>query len=214
MKKVILFLVAILLCLPAFTQANESKISINADLVSRYVWRGTQINTSMAVQPSVTYSTGGFTLGTWAHYCMNGTAEFNLFATFTTNFGLGFAVNDYFIPSEATGYDNSYFNFDDNHVLEIGLTYATGGLSLAAYRYMNHDESIYMETNYAFNNVTLFVGAGDNSFTESGEFNVVNMGFRVSKEGVISEKLSVTPFASIIVNPNREQAFLVVGVTL
>ncbi|MFT3740495.1 MAG: hypothetical protein QM786_17235 [Breznakibacter sp.] len=214
MKKAVLTFAAAVLFTSAFAQESESKFSINADLVSRYVWRGTQLGTT-AIQPGVSYSTGGFTLGSWASYAIDGSGfgdECDLYASYAFDFGLGVVVNDYFFPN--AGYDNSYFNYDDNHTLELGLTYATGGLNLAAYKYLNADEDLYVEASYSFKYATLFAGAGNENYSVSGDFNLVNLGLKVSKEVAISDKYSVSPFASFIVNPNREQTFLVVGVTL
>lgn len=218
MKRTILSFVAAVLCVTAFAQESESKFGINADLVSRYVWRGTQFSTSAAVQPGLSYSTGGFTLGSWASYALDGTGtECDLYASYSFDFGLGIMVNDYFFPADYSGKlaSGNYFNLeDDYHVFELGLSYTTGGFTLSAYKFLNLDEAMYLEASYAFKNATLFVGAGDESYSTNGEFNVVNLGLKVSKEVAISDKYSVSPFASFIVNPNQEQAFLVVGVTL
>ena len=218
MKRTIMTFAAAVLFLSAFAQESESKFSISSDIVSRYVWRGTQLSTSSAVQPGLSYSTGGLTLGSWANYSLDASGtECDLYASYSFDFGLGVVVNDYFLPSDYAGKlaSGQYFNTEDSvHVMELGLTYSTGGLSLGAYKYMNADKAMYLEASYAFKNATLFAGAGNESYSNSGDFNLVNLGLKVSKEVAISDKYTVTPFASFIVNPNQEQVFLVVGITL
>ena len=55
------------------------------------------------------------------------------------------------------------------------------------------------------------MGAGNGWHTESGGFNVCNLGLEVTQEIGITEKFSVPVTGQLIFNPDREQMFLVVG---
>lgn len=218
MKNSILLSAMILICFTAFGQEKETKgvLEISSDVVSRYVWRGTQYSDAPAIQPGVSYSKGGFSAGAWGSYAFDNIGtECDLYIGYDFDFGLGLIVNDYFFPS----YDGSTLSeggyLDDTyHTFEIGLTYDIKDFSMGAYRYMNQDEDIYVEASYTIKNTKLFIGAGDNAYSASGNFNVCSAGFTVSKEISLTENWKVSPYASFIVNPNKEQGFLVLGITL
>ena len=235
MKKTIFTVVmAVFMAIGAYAQ-----FSISTDVVSRYVWRGTQFSAS-AIQPGIGYSTGGFSAGAWGSYDLvdgMGT-ELDLYAGYDFDFGLGLIVTDYFFPMDPFDqmaiYEESgsitttagYFA-KANHTLEIGATYSIGGLSLGVYKMLSKEwsgaEDMYVEASYAFNdNLSLTVGAGDNAYsTEYGQdlmedkdnFEVCNIGLSYGKEVALTETWSVSPFISFILNPNAEQTFLVVGVS-
>jgi hypothetical protein len=214
MKKLILSFVAVMLFASAFAQEEGGKVNVTADLVSRYVWRGTQFSTAPAIQPGISYSNGGFSGGAWGSYALNNVGtECDLFASYTTGFGLGAVVNSYFFPQDPTTTVPAGY-FGDNHTLEVGLTYGIKGFSLAAYKYLNQGKDFYAEAGYTKDNLTLFVGGGDQLYSTTKKFNIVNIGLKVSKEVALTDKYTIKPFGSFIVNPNQEQVFLVVGLTL
>ena len=64
---------------------KNSPISIGVDLMSRYVWRGTDYGSSPSIQPSLELGLGGFALGVWGAYTTNlpGVQELDLYATYT-----------------------------------------------------------------------------------------------------------------------------------
>lgn len=218
MKRTILSLAAAMICLASFGQESEVKgeFAISADVVSRYVWRGTQFSDAPAVQPGLSYSYGGFSAGAWGSYAFDNTGtECDLFVGYDFDFGLGIIVNDYFFPTyDGSALTTGGYVDDTNHFFEVGLTYGIKGLSLGAYRYMNQNEDMYVEAAYEFEKVKLFVGAGDNAYSLSGNFNVCTAGVTFSKEVSITDTWKVAPYASFIVNPNREQGFIVLGITL
>lgn len=222
MKKTILSLAAAMICIASFGQESETKgeFGISTDIVSRYVWRGTQFSTAPSIQPGITYAIGGFTVGGWGNYDFDNSAtECDLYAKYDFEFGLGVVVNDYFFPditktgNYAASPYNGYFDTEE-HTFEVGLTYEISNFSLGAYKYVNQNEDMYVEAAYAFKNAKLFVGAGDEAYTNTGDFNVCNVGLTVSKEVALTETWKVAPYASFVVNPNREAATLVLGITL
>ena len=84
------------------------EITIGADVVSRYVWRGTDFGNAAAVQPSIetvilnsTYGPfGPITIGAWGSWALNGATngnECDLYAS-TTVGPVGIIITDYFFP--------------------------------------------------------------------------------------------------------------------
>ena len=199
---------------PVFSQAEESNWNVSADLVSRYVWRGTDFGNAPAVQPALEFGAGNFVIGSWGSYTMNGNSylEVDLYAGYSFNFGLDVNITDYYFPSAQFGSvtDNSYFK-SGYHTIEIGLNQALGNFYVSGYYFMNADSDLYFETGYSFENVSLFAGLGNKSYTNSGDFNLCNIGLSATKEIPFTEKFSLPVMGAFIVNPDKHQAHLVFG---
>ena len=50
-------------------------VDLGADIMSRYVWRGTQFSTAPVIQPAFEVSAFGVTLGAWGSYSFLGVAD-------------------------------------------------------------------------------------------------------------------------------------------
>src|SRR5690625_7567021 len=61
---ILVFLVAALCA----TDAEAQRFNVGADIVSRYVWRGTDFGGSVSIQPTLSFSAGGVEAGTWGSY--------------------------------------------------------------------------------------------------------------------------------------------------
>jgi hypothetical protein len=57
----------------------------------------------------------------------------------------------------------------------------------------------------------LFAGGGNGWHTKDGEFDLCNVGISTTKEIKLSDSFSIPVSGQIIVNPDREQLFVVVG---
>jgi len=217
MKRIILVFAIVLAASVA-----KAQFSVGSDLVSRYVWRGSDYGNSAALQPTVEYEAGDFTIGAWGSFALSGTDAFNeadLYASYGFDFGLSLGVTDYYYPGTKWG------EFEDevsSHALELNLGYELNDLSLAGNYMLNNsvngagaeDGVVYFEAGYSFDNVDVFVGAGDGWVSNSGDFEVVNVGLSTSKKIKISETLSLPMFGQVIINPNTEQFHIVVGISL
>lgn len=53
------------------TMVRAQEVQLGADVVSRYIWRGTDFGESMSVQPGLSLSVGALTVGTWASYAIS-----------------------------------------------------------------------------------------------------------------------------------------------
>lgn len=201
--------------------ANAEGFDLGADVVSRYVWRGSELGDAVAVQPWLSYTFPGIgvEVGSWASFGFDND-EFNevdLYATIP--FGnFSFTVTDYYFPVYS-GVDDDFFEYgddnDDAHILELSAGYEYGNLSLlgAVNVLGDDDNSLYFEAGYNIYDkddyaASVFVGGGDGFYTTGnagGDFNVVAVGLNVSKD-IFN--------ASYIINPDQETSFLVLGVTL
>ena len=201
-------------------QEAESKASFTAgaDVYTNYIWRGSKFGTGPSLQPSVKFTAGGLTLGVWGSFDANGYAEADPYISYAFPFGLSLGLTDYYYP----GLD--VFEFSDSigsHAFEINLGYTLGGLSLSANYIVNEaggaasaGGDMYFQAGYAFEKVSLFIGAGDGWHTSDGEFNVCNIGLGTSKEIKITESFSIPVTGQVILNPDKEQLYVVVGFSL
>ncbi len=59
---IIKFLFFIIIAAPIYAQ----EFSVGTDVVSRYIWRGTDLGENTpSIQPTISFSAGGFTTGFW-----------------------------------------------------------------------------------------------------------------------------------------------------
>ncbi len=204
-----------LVFVPLNTQA-QAEVNVGVDLMSRYVWRGTDFGGSPSIQPSIELSTGGFVLGAWGAYTTNlpGAQEADLYTGYTFGDVFGLTLTDYFFPEDDMSTD--YFDYENNHALEISGTLTLDKFSLLAGKFFAgaDDQSLYFEAAYDFGIVNAFIGAGNEVYTTDTEFNLVNIGIGTSKEIKITDSFSLPLSGSLIVNPERKNIFMVVGISL
>lgn len=203
------------------TEFVLAQISTGADIVSRYVWRGTDFGNAPAIQPTLEFASGDFVIGAWGSYALSsniGGAEADLYASYAINdFSIG--ITDYYFPGEGfaggvpvtTG---NYFDYENAHSYELNLGYSYQDFSISAnYFFANLNDDLYFELGYSLENVAFFAGVGNENYTADGEFNFVNVGLSSSKDIVVTDTFTLPVFGSIILNPDSEQLFLLVGIT-
>jgi len=216
MKTVKFFAVAMVVMMAtASVKAQEFKAA--ADVVSQYVWRGSSFS-GVSIQPTLDFTSGGFSVGAWGSAGFDGFLEADLYAKYAFGFGLTVGLTDYYYPG------TSYFDFSKAtgaHGLELNLGYTTGGLSLSGNYIFNQAGGAataggdkYFEVGYAFEKFSIFAGAGDGWHTPDAKFALCNVGISTSKEIKITDTFSIPLKASAILNPKTEQFFLVAGITL
>lgn len=159
----------------------KSVFNVGCDLMSRYVWRGTDFGSSPSIQPTIEFSKGGFTIGSWGAFTTNlpGVQEADLYMSYTAADMVSVTFTDYFFPDE-TAANNRYFNYksgETGHVFEISASFnGTKKLPLnftiAANIYgadaVKNDEngvatediqfSTYAEIGYSFKYLDMFAG--------------------------------------------------------
>ncbi|MFC1569555.1 hypothetical protein ACFL4L_04915 [bacterium] len=198
-----------LLLVLLFANNAFAQVGLGGDVVSRYVWRGTDLGGSLSVQPALSYTTGHLEIGAWGSYALTdgGFNENDIYLTYTIG-DLGITVTDYYFPETMDAFN--YKDEDGIHWLEASLSYGLGDFSLLAGYFFSGDpdNSMYFEAGYDFYekddiSAGLVVGAGDGAYLmDSEDLNVVNIGITAS-----SGRLSV----SYIINPQAETNFIVFG---
>ena len=110
------------------TATPKVSLDVSCDLMSRYVWRGSQFGgNSPSIQPGVEANYKFLTFGVWGAYStggINASQEVDLYLSanfFNDKFTA--VVTDYYFPSNTINYD--YFAYGDKtgHVLEAGLLF-------------------------------------------------------------------------------------------
>ena len=201
----------------AFSQESHenSKFNVSTDLYSNYIWRGTRYGTGPAVQPAVTFESGGLTLGVWGSFDFRGYSEADPYISYSFPFGFNLGFTDYYYPGLSL-FDLSAAS--GSHAFEINSGYSTGPWSLSANLILNEAAGagsaggdLYFQASYSFPGFSLVAGAGNGWHTSNGNFNLCNIGIGTSREIVVTERFSIPLTGQVIVNPEREQLYLVVG---
>ena len=187
-----------------------------ADLVSSYVWRGTQFGSGSHIQPYMELGSGNFTGGVWGSFptsAKGGGNELDLYLGY--DFGpVALTVTNYTFPGEGGNYADGEGLFDGDYT-ELAASTSIMGVDLSA-GYFTEVEALYVELGFSTGAVDIAIGYGDdqgNAWYADGGSGIVNMSFSGSKEIQISENYSLPVFGSFILNPEAETAFLVFGIS-
>jgi hypothetical protein len=237
MKKIfrpVLSVVAIFMFLIINLNAQEedgsSPISLGADLVSRFVWRGTDYGGSPSIQPYIEAEIYGITLGAWGAYTINapGAQEADLYISYSIADLVNIGFTDYFYPDDAPGLMD-YFS-DSTHIIELNASLSLKDFSLSAnINLINDDEnSLYFEAGYSFGFIDLFIGAGNGVYTfetavpdydpltdsdPGDDFMLVNFGISASKDIKVTDSYSIPLYSKFIINPYTRTPFLIFGIS-
>lgn len=207
--------------LGSYAQETASNWSAGADIVSSYVWRGLYLSNA-SIQPTVTFSSERFAVGGWGSAGSDGYLEADLFAKYQFDFGLWLGLTDYYFPSIENG--NDYFDVSKetgSHAFEINVEYGITGFNITGNYILNkaggagsQGSDMYFETDYSYKNFRIFVGGGNGWHSQSGNFNITNIGIGITKDIPISATLSFPVKGSIVLNPNTQKCYVVAGITL
>lgn len=225
MKKILTITASILMLITSVPMAKAQEWNAGLDIYSSYIWRGLKFGTGAAFQPSVDFTSGGFTLGAWGSFSTgnNEAPEADLYAGYSFGLGekasLGLTLTDYYFPG------TPYFD-GNSHYFEPMVTFGLGNLSLNA-AYMFYDGAgngnaagdLYLQAAYAAGPVTITLGGGNGQYSfendnEDDAFGISNIGIGTSKEIKITDSFSLPISGSVILNPSSEQLFVVVGISL
>ena len=191
----------------------QAEVGLGADVVSRYIFRGTDFGNAATIQPSLSYSHGSLEIGAWSSWAITGGAanENDLYATYS-NGPIAVTVTDYYFP---TAVGAEFLNFDadgGSHTLEIMGTVDLEAVSVtgAVNVHGDDDDSIYLEVALPLSgewsegaDVSVAVGAGNGVYTGADtDFALVVLSVTASKDSYS---------ASYILNPDSELTFLVFG---
>ena len=205
-----LFSATLLATVATFSAAPaQADVGIGADMMSRYIWRGTDFGDAVSIQPAISYTHGPLEIGAWAAYPITsalGANENDLYITYSTG-PMGVTLTDYYFPQSGDAFN--YGDEDGIHLLEIGATYEAGPLSLMAgfFFWGDSEDSYYGEVSCRLvaddeMEVRLTGAFGNGAYTTDHDPNVVIAAVNVSKGEYT---------ASYILNPEAETSFLVFG---
>jgi len=221
--------------------SQTSPFKVTADLVSSYYWRGSVSSCTPNFQPTFSVFKGGLEIGAWGSTSFDGNyKELDLYASCTAG-PLKFTLTDY--DWNLTGVTTvKYFNYkskETGHIYECSVGY-TGPESfplsisanvmfagadkkwdetLGAQDSSKQAYSTYIEFGYAFKYFSLFIGITPSDgyygdyYGGYGGFNVCNIGLTATKNIKISDAFSLPLKATLGFNPQKEDAYLVLGIT-
>jgi hypothetical protein len=225
------FMTALFVSLSLTAQERSGlEVSAGADLVSSYVWRGVY-QTGASVQPGLTLSCGGFSLGAWGSTDFSTAAkEFDIALGFEAG-GFSVALTDYWWAGEG----NPYGHYGELHFLEGSIGYSFGEafpLSLSWNTMLgldgdkdgegNQQYSTFISAGYDFTikGVALTAGIGVSPWTglyhKAGTegFALSTVSLKATKELKITDSFILPVFVEAIAAPNQDNVFLVLGVSL
>ena len=182
------------------------------DYYSTYIFRGVAFS-GPSIQPYVEFEAGNLTFGGWGSQGFDGFQEMDLYASYEFDFGFSIGFTDYYYPG------SDYFS-SGSHAFEINTGFETGGFSLSGNIVLNEAEEagsaggdLYFEAGFSVGPADLFIGAGDGWHSASGDFALVNIGLGASKEIKVTDSFSIPLSGALILNPDTEQFYIVVGVS-
>lgn len=236
MKKIkgLVVTLAVALGMSSFAQSNDSienttpaiEVNYGVDLMSRYIWRGQEYGQAPSIQPGLSASWQGFTLGAWGAYKLNGEGgqETDFYLSKTIG-PVTIAVWDYWSFNDTAAMDFLDFKKESTtHLLEA-LVQISGGESIpfnfmGSYFFYGADatKSLYLELQYvnSFKNNELmaFVGYCPKGKYYSNREGIVNVGLQLKRNIEITDRWSLPVSMSLIYNPAVKSMYLVAGISL
>lgn len=215
-------------CFVPTVQAQS--VDLGASIVNRYVWRGTDFGNTAAVQPGLSFSTGGFTVGAWGSFDIspvNGNAvnENDLYASYAVETSAGtfsVSVTDFYFSNPG----NEFFDYGDPgaHVIEPGVSYS-GPISLSAsVNAYGADSEIWLEASVPFSvqDVDLSLAIGGTPNDDAAYYGtdpdtdaaITKFSLSATKELPITDSFSLPISASYYLNPYIERSYFIFGISL
>ena len=234
--KRLLFAAPLLFALTLSAIPADAGVGFGADVVNRYVWRGTDFGNAVSIQPGMSISHGNIEIGAWSSWAISGGGanENDLYASFSSG-PIGITLTDYYFPTQDFNddpsegeikTDDAFFSYSDEdevHWLEISASLAPDGVPLSALVAYNvsgdPDNSFWAEATYDLGEieetaVNVTVGLGNGAYTYELDENPEDDEAPEDTIDLVSVGLNMSKgdyFASYILNPNRESTFLVFG---
>lgn len=235
-------LTVVFICTAGISFSQDLNLSVGADVVSRYIWRGIDVNDAVNIQPSLSLAVGGFSAGFWGSYSLSNNSIDNTFDqevdtwisysfAFENGMSVGALITDYYYPNAGIKWGN-FNNYDDPngpgaHTIETGLLLRGPDafpISLSGFINVYNDagNNTYFQIDYTATvaevPLNFFVGASGGSKENPGyygteTFNVINIGVKATKELKITDEYGLPVSVSFIINPRTEISYLVFGLT-
>jgi len=222
---------------------TKGTLDLGTDIVSSYVWRSLEFSSGVNLQPWLDYSIGGFSIGTWGSFNLDGTFKEPDFYLAYNYENLTLTLNDFH-----ANFGEDFFNFRNDetaHAGELMLQYQisesipliltdsnlvygadkkiesvdpnTGDVTYSS----DNNYSMYFEVAYSHtfaNDVSLDVYSGvvpsESAFYGVDEFSLMNLGLKASKSIKLNENFSLPIHLVVTSNPKTKNMFYVIGISL
>jgi hypothetical protein len=212
-----------------------SPVSLGADMVSRYIWRGVGSSDSPAIQPYLTWARGPLTVGAWGSVSFTPAVDAPLveqdlslsLSHVSSSGAISGTVTDYHYPSAGIKYFNYQSGGRGAHTVDVCLTYtgsAVFPISLLSSVNIHNDpdHAFYAELSYpaTVNGIDIKLFAGGTSdenawYAVSGTgFHFINLGLSAQKSVSIGAASKVPVAVAFILNPYQEVPYLVLTLSL
>lgn len=215
-----------------FTTKAQDKVeaSVGADIVSNYIWRGTDCG-GVSIQPSLSVGYKGLSLTAWGSvgFDKEDTKELDLTLGYTIG-GFSAAITDYWFAPYADEDKVGYFKYGAHntlHTFEGTLAYDFGPLAVSWNTYFAGADytkengkraySTYVGISAPFKLATLDWTA-ELGFTPwegaySDKFNVTNLTLKAAREISVTKSFTLPIFAQLTFNPYTQGTYFVFGLS-
>lgn len=197
--------------------------SVEADVVSRHVWRGTDYGESMALQPSVSFEAWGLEIGAWGSYAVASGSDANEIEVWLrySYRSVTAGVTDYYFPAPgAVGLLDRKAHTPEAFVSLTGPEtfpfVLFGGVLIDEYTPVYAEVSVPV-ADLRDVQVTAHAGAvsGESGFYGTDGLALVNVGVTATKSVDLTDSFKLPVSVACIVNPDQNgRGFLVLRLGL
>ena len=222
---------ALLAAMSAANAQDKVEATIQADVVSQYLWRGQELG-QVSLQPSLGLSYKGLSLTAWGSVGLSepgDTKELDLTLAYSTG-GFNIGVTDYWFNSPNERYF-CYGAHSTSHVFEANVGYDFGPVGVQWYTNFAGNDGVgnggsrayssYVEVSAPFRlagcDWSAAVGAvpyATDFYSSADGFAVTNVSLKASKDISVTERFAIPLFTGLAVNPSTEKTYLYCGFTL
>ncbi len=231
------FVAIMLMTAATMTAQDKVEATVSADVVNRYIWRGTDCGEA-SLQPTLGVAYKGLSLTAWGSTELSNfgaSKEFDLTLGYTIG-GFNIGVTDYWFSAggDDAGRYFMYRSHATNHVFEANVGYDFGPVAIQwytnfagnDYNKYNDDGTVdrafssYVEVSAPFKlggcDWTAAVGASPlkTAYYGNSSFAVTNVALSASKSISITPSFSLPVFAGVVANPCSQKAYFIFGVTI
>ena len=214
LSKLILKFALVATILFSSMQEVKAQFDVGADIMSRYVWRGSGYSNGPSIQPYMSYATGDFEIGFWGAYANDGQVdELDLYASYGIG-PVGLTITNYVFPDNMTPGVASpikYWDSEGGWEGTVGLELGPVGLTYATFF---DSGDTYIAAGTSLGGVDLTLGMGDGAYTTDSDFALMEISLGYGKDIMITEDFSLPASGSLIYNPDADQMYLVFGISL
>lgn len=221
------------------TNSDSSKIDfkVTTDVVSTYIWRGTVASLNPNIQPTLAVVAGNLEVGVWGSTDFIASyKEVDPYVAYTYK-SFKVSITDYDWTFKTSYFD--YKNASTDHIFEAGLSFLGSekiplSISVNTMFYgadkkwdknsgtfsNKQNFSTYIELGYAFSKFNAFLGMTPaNGYYGAGYgkidgFAVCNLGISATRNIKITPDFSLPLKGVLYINPQAENIYFVIGITL